>query len=237
MATVLTVNDAGRLTNTSGTASESHARVSKFARRILGDGTLDYGWNGGKTLTVSAGGDRGDRITLNAKNVVIPQDIEINGTKLQDIIDSCTDLSIQGIVGVDHEIVTTLTRNTSPGQPRLTCRIGISPEVIDRITGLEQAMADLMYFDEIYHVGDGLIVVREESNRLSVQLGDGLKFKANQDETTSVTLDVDAVPTENSTKAMTSGGIYNAIAGIGYEGYHIAVDPATGNMVIQRKDD
>lgn len=236
---VVIINEEGRLINVLGAQKESDKRYAKFASRLVsGDSptaSLNYGWNGANSLKIDKNGEKGEKITLNAKNVEVPSLFTINGTEINDLINAATDLAISGIVGTDGEIsvVTTKNTNTTGATPRYTCTISLDSDFIDRVTTVESTLAALFRFKEAYTIGNGLQKVTGEENAIAVRPGEGLKFAdelVEDEETARLELDYDELPTQNSRRPVTSGGIFNAISGGGLIQWSVVVDPKTGNM-------
>lgn len=99
-------SESGDLIDVAGNVRE-RARYLKFAKRILSNDenpVLDYGANGGDTLTVSMDGGIGSAINLNARVVNIPGDIKLNGSSVRDMISSEASDAMENIIGADGEI-------------------------------------------------------------------------------------------------------------------------------------
>ena len=250
--TVVVISESGRLIDVTGQDQEDNSHYLKFANRLLGeDGSyaiLNYGWNNDVKLKITgAGGARGQEIVLDANNVVIPGTLKVNGKTLQSIISDDVDLAITGIRGTQGQIVATPSDNpqaSQSGQPRKLCTISLSEDFIDRIETLEEQVEGLFRFDEVYYAGDGL-VTDQSAHRIDVLLGNGLKFEQQEYEVpdenplaspsvitkNAVVVDCDTVPHQDSIKPITSGAVYNAVAGA-TDRYMIDIDSVTGNVVL-----
>lgn len=182
--TIVVVSNTGRLVNVTGTNSESNSRYAKFAARLLGDdgskAVLNYGWNGKNSLTITGASGAGAQITLDASEVVVPGTLTVNGKSIQEVIDDSLDLAMSGVVGTPGEIDIDVTDNPSagtPGQPAKIYTISLSADMVDRIESLESIISGIIRFDDVYRIGDGLIVDEDYLGKiLNVRLGYGLKF-------------------------------------------------------------
>ena len=243
--TVVVVDGSGSLVDVKGVNGESNGRYSKFSGRLIGDSstaaTVYFGWNGRNNLLVAkAAGTKTGKVTFDTTSVVITGALSVGGKSLDSIIAASIDTEMTGIVGVEGETTVTKVKNTdtSKGSPRHKYIVGLSPEILDRLSSLERLVDGLFRFSEYYKVGDGLIVDRTEGNVLNVNIGDGLKFAEvgpESEETTAITVDCDDVPTEGSQKPITSGGVYDALYGgvtPDYKIYTVKTDQESGNMVL-----
>jgi hypothetical protein len=236
---VVIVNEKGQLINARGVVKESDDHYAKLANRMVStdttEATINYGWNGAKSLKIDKDGEKGEKITLNAENVEVPSLFTVNGTEINDLIDAATDLAISGIIGTDSEIDVTKTRNvdSTSTTPRYTCQISLDSEFVNRITTVEDTLAALFRFKEAYSLGNGLQKLSGDENYIAVRPGEGLKFADElypDEETARVVLDYDEIPTQDSRRPVTSGGIFNAISGGGLIKWSVSVDSKTGNM-------
>ena len=82
-------SETGKLVNMAGVPSEQ-GRYRKFVKRILSTDLnphLDYGGNGGRSLSIDCNGDNGDRITLAADDVRVTGDLHIGDKSVMEEID------------------------------------------------------------------------------------------------------------------------------------------------------
>jgi len=234
--TVVVIADNGRLIDVTGADKESGSRYGTFVKRLLGSrnsqAVLDYGWNGDTELLITAA--NGEKITLDAQEVVIPGTLTVGGTPIQDLVSDGMDLALEAIEGKDGEIVVTVGEgDSSPGAPERRI-IGLHPDFLDRIDALEDKVDGLFRFDALYRAGDGLQVNNGgDANTLSVKLGQGLKFEPDSghpDSTQALAVECDSVPRQGSDMPISSGAVYDAM-GMQDLQYVIGID-ATGNMAL-----
>lgn len=105
---VLIVDPAtGAMVDVAGNSRES-GRYSKFSRRMLSlhkNPQLDYGVNGGDTLTISKNGSSGKAINLIADLVNVSGGLTIGGRTIEEIVvGGGTQSILERIVGTDGEI-------------------------------------------------------------------------------------------------------------------------------------
>ena len=132
-------SERGELVDVAGNVREG-GRYLKFAKRLLStdeNPVLDYGANGGDTLTVSMDGGIGAAINLNARVVNVPGDIKLNGESIRELISSEAEGAIDNIRGADGEISVekdSVTGNTV---------ISLSPAVTDKLDQIDVAVGNL----------------------------------------------------------------------------------------------
>ena len=105
---VLIVDPAtGAMVDVAGNSRES-GRYSKFSRRMLSlheNPQLDYGVNGGDTLTIAKNGNSGKAINLIADLVNISGGLTIGGRTIEEIVaGGGTQSILERIIGTDGEI-------------------------------------------------------------------------------------------------------------------------------------
>lgn len=113
MARVVLIVDSetGALIDVAGNSREG-GRYLKFVRRILSidrNPILDYGCNGGDTLTVSKGAGKGAEIKLLANKVSVSDSLEINGKTVEEIAAKQIDPALSRIGGTQGQISVTRT--------------------------------------------------------------------------------------------------------------------------------
>ena len=174
MARVVLVVDSatGALIDVAGNVREGW-RYKKFVKRILStdkNPVLDYGGNGGDTLTVSKGGGRGKAINLKAETVNVDGELKVGGKTISEIAASGpADLlnslrGTKGEVSVDEVYVT----DSSSGEERRYIQISLDQSVVGKLEMIDAALG-----------GMTSLVKRSEvaalAADLSVQDGDALE--------------------------------------------------------------
>ena len=144
---VIIVDSAtGAMIDVAGNSRET-GRYSKFSKRMLSlhkNPQLDYGVNGGDSLTISKNGNSGKEINLIADTVKVSGDLLIGGRTIAEIVAGGGDASIlDSIVGADEEIsVDTIFDELNGKQLR---RISLSPVIK---SGMEQFFSLVDNFEE-----------------------------------------------------------------------------------------
>ena len=132
-------SESGELVDAAGNVREG-ARYLKFAKRLLSTAenpVLDYGANGGDTLTVSMDGGIGAAINLNARVVNVPGDIKINGESIRELISSEASDAVDNISGADGEI--SVEKDPETGNTV----ISLSPAVTEKLDQIDVAVGNL----------------------------------------------------------------------------------------------
>jgi hypothetical protein len=156
-------SERGELVDVAGNVREG-GRYLKFAKRLLSTAenpVLDYGANGGDTLTVSMDGGIGAAINLNARVVNVPGDIKLNGESISKIISSEVADAIDNIRGSDGEIG--VKKDSETGN----IVISLSPAVTEKLDLIDVAVGNLasnqfVSRQEIANAIDGLSVEDED---------------------------------------------------------------------------
>lgn len=174
MARVILVVDSttGALIDVAGNVREG-GRYKKFVKRILSteeNPVLDYGGNGGDTLTVSKGGGRGKAINLKADTVYIDGELKVGDKTIEEIAASgSTDMlsvlrGVKGEVSVDevYEI------DSSSGKERRYIKISLDQSVIGKLEMIDEALGGIT---SLVKKSD----VAALASDLSVQDGDSLE--------------------------------------------------------------
>lgn len=148
MARVVLVVDSatGALIDVAGNVREG-GRYKKFVKRILStdkNPVLDYGGNGGDTLTVSKGGGRGKAINLKADTVNVDGELKIGGKTIAEIAASGSDVlnslsGTKGEVSVDEVYVT----DSSSGEERRYIQISLDQSVIGKLEMIDAALGGI----------------------------------------------------------------------------------------------
>lgn len=132
-------SDSGALVDVAGYSRET-GRYSKFARRMMSTHTnpqLDYGVNGGDTLTISKNGNAGKAINLIAEIVNVSQGLKVNGKTIEEISEEGKEAVLGRVVGTDGEIdvKTVLDDETGKTQRKVSLDPAVSTK-IEQISGL-----------------------------------------------------------------------------------------------------
>lgn len=96
-------SDTGQLIDVAGNAREG-GRYKKFVKRMLSSDknpVLDYGGNGGDSLTVSASGIAGKKITLMADSVVVSGSLTVGDGTIEEIASSQTKKTLDYVTAGD----------------------------------------------------------------------------------------------------------------------------------------
>lgn len=149
MARVVLVVDSatGALIDVAGNVREG-GRYKKFVKRILStdkNPVLDYGGNGGDTLTISKGGGRGKAINLKADIVNVDGELkvggktiaEISGSGSADVLDSLR--GTKGEVSVDEVYV----NDSSSGEERRYIQISLDQSVLGKLEMIDAALGGI----------------------------------------------------------------------------------------------
>lgn len=160
-------SETGKMIDATGTVREG-ARYRKFAGRMLSPDTnpsLDYGYNGGDTLTVSKGGVRGKEIRLLAQTVSVSDSLKVNGRTVEEIAAgqsegvlalvkgrngeiSVTETAVTGTDGTSRKAILISLDQTVAGQlEMISDYLGTLPKVVTK-SDLASAIADLEVRDE-----------------------------------------------------------------------------------------
>ena len=132
-------SERGDLVDVAGNVREG-GRYLRFAKRLLSTAenpVLDYGANGGDTLTVSMDGGIGAAINLNARVVNVPGDIKLNGESIRELISSEAEGAVDNISGADGEI--SVNKDSETGNTV----ISLSPAVTEKLDLIDVAVGNL----------------------------------------------------------------------------------------------
>ena len=150
MARVVLVVDSatGALIDVAGNVREG-GRYKKFVKRLLStdkNPVLDYGGNGGDTLTISKGGGKGAAINLKANLVNVDGELKVGGKTIAEIAASgSADLlnslrGTKGEVAVDEVYVT----DSSSGEERRYIQISLDQSVVGKLEMIDAALGGIM---------------------------------------------------------------------------------------------
>ena len=174
MARVVLVVDSatGALIDVAGNVREG-GRYKKFVKRMLSldkNPVLDYGGNGGDTLTISKGGGKGAAINLKANVVNIDGDLKVGGKTIAEIAAEGAGSSLdalrgtRGEVSVDEVYVT----DSSSGETRKLIQISLDQSVLGKLEMIDAALGGIT---KLATKAD----VASLAADLTVQPGDGLE--------------------------------------------------------------
>jgi hypothetical protein len=141
MSRVVVVIDSntGAVIDVAGNKRET-GRYAKFVKRMLSldkNPTLNFGANGGDTLTISKNGNEGAAVNIQAKVLNVSGVVKANGQTLEQIAVGQIRSVLNMVYGTDGEIdVSEQTDET--GQPFL--QISLNASIINRLTALERDM-------------------------------------------------------------------------------------------------
>ena len=148
MARVVIIADSetGELIDVAGNAREG-GRYRKLAGRMLSpDGTqLDYGANGGDSITVSKSGGRGTAINLLADTVNVPGTLKVGGKTVSEIADVSAGAALGDVVGTPGQIAVQAVTITDPstGNVRPGVRISLDAVILNKLSAVETAIGSL----------------------------------------------------------------------------------------------
>lgn len=145
MARVILVVDSatGALIDVAGNVRES-ARYKKFIKRMLSlddNPVLDYGANGGDSMSISKGGYQGEKIKLDAKTVEVTGNITVGGRTVADIAGDQIETALDRIKGTPGEIDVRDDVDASTG--KRIVKISIDAEVLGQLETLESKIDSL----------------------------------------------------------------------------------------------
>ena len=149
MARVVLIVDSatGALIDVAGNVREG-GRYRKFVKRLLStdkNPVLDYGGNGGDTLTISKGGGRGAVINLKANLVNVDGELKVGGKTIAEIASSgASDVlnilrGTQGEVDVEEVYVT----DSSSGEEKKYIQISLDQSVLGKLEMIDSALGGI----------------------------------------------------------------------------------------------
>lgn len=169
MARVVLVidSDSGSLVDVAGHKREN-GRYLKFAKRLMSldkDPNIDYGANGGDTLTISKGGNKGKEIKLLADTVTVPGGLKVNGKTMDEIAASQMSKILERLLGTPGEIKITPEIDEATGAQMY--RISLDGEIVGKLTMMYDALdgiykANYAQKEEVGSIADGLSVREDD---------------------------------------------------------------------------
>ena len=169
-------SDTGSLVDVAGYSRES-GRYSRFARRMMSthvNPQLDYGVNGGNSLTISKGGNAGESINLIADMVNVSGGLKVGGKTIGEISEEGKESVLGRVVGTDGEISVSTVLDEETGKTA-------------RKVSLDQAVSTMLE-----HVDELVDSIDETIARISEALSgveSGLEDLAGEVETIASRLD------------------------------------------------
>jgi hypothetical protein len=146
-------SDTGAVIDIAGNKRES-GKYAKFVKRMLSldkNPTLNFGGNGGDTLTISKNGDEGETVNILAKVLHVSGILKVKGQTLEDIAAGQIRPVLDMIYGTDGEI-DVVEQMDEEGKPLL--QISLNASVVNRLAALERDM-------ETQESGSRLYVTKE----------------------------------------------------------------------------
>lgn len=150
MARVVLVVDSatGALIDVAGNVREG-GRYKKFVKRILStdkNPVLDYGGNGGDTLTVSKGGGRGKAINLKADTVNVDGELKVGGKTISEIAASGASDVLNILRGTQGEVDVTevYVTDSSSGEEKKYIQISLDQSVLGKLEMIDAALGGIM---------------------------------------------------------------------------------------------
>lgn len=174
MARVVLIVDSetGALIDVAGNIREG-GRFKRFVKRMLSldkNPVLDYGVNGGDTLTISKGGGRGAVINLKADVVNIDGELRVRGATTEGSFDGGSSDILDSLDGTEGQISLdeTYVEDETSGEMRKVIKISLDQSVVGKLDMINAALG-----------GVSNLVKRSEvaslATDLSVQEGDGIE--------------------------------------------------------------
>jgi len=159
-------SDTGALVDVAGNLREG-GRYARFAKRMLSldaNPTLDYGANGGDSLTISRNGSPGREINLKAATVNVSGTLKVNG---REVGPSGGGASLDDVVGTDGQISArnSIVEDPDTGEARQVRQISLSDSVMGSLLMISNALKDipgLVPRDELAAVVENLYVRPED---------------------------------------------------------------------------
>lgn len=144
MSKVVVVIDSntGAVIDVAGNKRET-GRYAKFVKRMLSldkDPTLNFGFNGGDTLTISKNGGNGKAVNIKADVLNVSGEIKSNGQTMDKIAAGQIQSVLGMIYGTDGEIDVTTLVDVDTGNQYI--QISLNPSVVNQLAALEKDMQE-----------------------------------------------------------------------------------------------
>jgi hypothetical protein len=140
MSRVVVVIDSntGAVIDVAGNKRET-GRYAKFIKRMLSldkNPTLNYGFNGGDTLTISKNGNEGATVNIKAKVLNVSGQIKSNGQTLEEIASDRIQSILDKVYGTDGEIDVTTLIDAESGEPYI--QISLNASIVNQLAAFER---------------------------------------------------------------------------------------------------
>lgn len=148
---ILIIDSAtGELIDVAGNGREG-GRYKKFVCRLLSrdiNPVLDYGGNGGDTLTIAKNGGRGKAIHLKADTVYVSDALKIGGRTVAEIAAAQAKGILNDLVGTSGEITVKPMQIVDPEthQARDVIQISLADAVVGRLEMIDAALGKVSRF-------------------------------------------------------------------------------------------
>lgn len=171
MSKVVVVIDSntGAVIDVAGNKRET-GRYAKFVKRMLSldkDPTLNFGFNGGDTLTISKNGGNGKAVNIKADELNVSGEIKSNGQTLDKIAAGQIQSVLGMIYGTDGEIDVTTLVDADTGNQYI--QISLNASVVNQLTALEKDMQEqadgtskFVTKEDLASVVDGITIDEED---------------------------------------------------------------------------
>lgn len=171
MSKVVVVIDSntGAVIDVAGNKRET-GRYAKFVKRMLSldkDPTLNFGFNGGDTLTISKNGGNGKAVNIKADELNVSGEIKSNGQTLDKIAAGQIQSVLGMIYGTDGEIDVTTLVDVDTGNQYI--QISLNASVVNQLAALEKDMQEqadgtskFVMKEDLASVVDGITIEEED---------------------------------------------------------------------------
>lgn len=148
MARVVLIVDSatGALIDVAGNVREG-GRYRKFVKRLLStdkNPVLDYGGNGGDTLTISKGGGKGAAINLKANLVNVDGELKVGGKTIAEIASGASEVLniIRGTKG-EVDVAEVYVTESSSGEEKKYIQISLDQSVLGKLEMIDAALGGI----------------------------------------------------------------------------------------------
>ena len=171
MSKVVVVIDSntGAVIDVAGNKRET-GRYAKFVKRMLSldkDPTLNFGFNGGDTLTISKNGGNGKAVNIKADELNVSGEIKSNGQTLDKIAAGQIQSVLGMIYGTDGEIDVATLVDVDTGNQYI--QISLNASVVNQLAALEKDMQEqadgtskFVTKEDLASVVDGITIEEED---------------------------------------------------------------------------
>ena len=170
MARVVLIVDSstGALIDVAGNVREG-ARYKKFVKRLLSldpNPVLDYGANGGDSLSVSKGGYQGEKIRLDAKTVEVTGELTVGGNTVSNIAKTQIGTALDRITGNPGEIDVRDSIDTGTGDRLI--KICLDGQITGSLATLESKIdamdvSGYVSRSDLANVVSGIVLTEEDT--------------------------------------------------------------------------